>query len=141
MKFELNRRTRADYLVSTTHSYGSNCPVYFLVLHEFTHNAAMFQNQPKVSSTLEMKQENFKALVSQVARPFLTGRTDWFVNEVERFLASGLNIEAHDKVYAQHLGGWKLPGIATEDEETEFNGHEDWIPYLYLFDNISDEIE
>ena len=91
-------------------------------------------------STPETKQENFKALVSQAARPFLTGRTDQFVNEVELFLASGLNIEAYDKVYAQHLG-WKLPGITTEDEETDFNGHEPSVPYLYFFDDDSDGIE
>ncbi|PSS19645.1 E3 ubiquitin-protein like [Actinidia chinensis var. chinensis] len=94
----------------------------------------------KSPSTPETKQENFKALVSQAARPFLTGRTDRFVNEVELFLASGLNIEAYDKVYAQHLG-WKLPGITAEDEETNFNGHEPSVPYLYFFDDDSDGIE
>ena len=88
----------------------------------------------------DIKQENFKTSVSEAARPFLIGRTDQFVNEVELFLASGLNIEAYDKVYMQQLG-WKLPGITTGDEEGECNEHAPLVPYLYFFDEDSDGIE
>ncbi|XP_028098965.1 uncharacterized protein LOC114298566 [Camellia sinensis] len=56
------------------------------------------RNDQKSPTTAEAKQEHFKALVSQAATPFLIRRTDRFVNEVELFLASGLNIEAYDKV-------------------------------------------
>nr|CAN77022.1 hypothetical protein VITISV_015333 [Vitis vinifera] len=86
--------------------------------------------------TPERKQEEFKASVSDAARPFLTGRTDRFVNEVELFLASGLNIEAYDEVYLQQLG-WTNPMATTEGVE-EQNGHTHVVPYLYLFDYDSD---
>ncbi|CAL5400592.1 unnamed protein product [Camellia sinensis] len=91
-------------------------------------------------TTPEAKQEHFKALVSQAATPFLIRRTDQFVNEVELFLASGLNIEAYDKVYMQHLG-WKVSGITIEDEEGEVSGNAPSVPYLFLFDEDSDGIE
>ncbi|KAL7239434.1 hypothetical protein ACSBR2_005355 [Camellia fascicularis] len=80
------------------------------------------RNYQKSPTTPKTKQEHFKALVSQAATPFLIGRTDQFVNEVELFLASGLNIEAYDKVYMQHLG-WKVSGITTEDEDGEVSGN------------------
>ncbi|KAI8024185.1 E3 ubiquitin-protein ligase Topor [Camellia lanceoleosa] len=98
------------------------------------------RNDQKTPTTSETKQEHFKALVSQAATPFLIGRTDRFVNEVELFLASGLNIEAYDKVYMQHLG-WKVSGITTEDEEGEVSGNAPSVPYLFLFDEDSDGIE
>ncbi|CAK9148664.1 unnamed protein product [Ilex paraguariensis] len=87
-------------------------------------------------NTPEAKQEEFKTLVSQAARPFLTGRTDRFVIELELFLASGLNIEAYDRVYIQHLG-WKIPEITGEDEAGEFHAHEPSVPSLYFFDEDS----
>ncbi|CAL5400590.1 unnamed protein product [Camellia sinensis] len=98
------------------------------------------RNDQKSPTTPEAKQEHFKALVSQAATPFLIGRTDRFVNEVELFLASGLNIDAYDKVYMQHLG-WKVSGITTEDEEGEVSGNAPSVPYLFLFDEDSDGIE
>ncbi|KAL7002491.1 hypothetical protein U1Q18_003644 [Sarracenia purpurea var. burkii] len=71
---------------------------------------------------------------------FLTGRADWFANEVELFLASELNIEAYDEVYMLHMG-WKPPGMNTDDEVGEFDGHVPLVPYLYIFDEDSDGIE
>jgi hypothetical protein len=50
------------------------------------------------------KQEEFNALASIVTRPFLTPKTDRFVDELELFLGSLLNIEAYDEVYMQRLG-------------------------------------
>ncbi|KAF5946003.1 hypothetical protein HYC85_016231 [Camellia sinensis] len=94
------------------------------------------RNDQKSPTTAEAKQEHFKALVSQAATPFLIRRTDRFVNEVELFLASGLNIEAYDK----HLG-WKVSGITIEDEEGEVSGNAPSVPYLFLFDEDSDGIE
>ncbi|KAL7002595.1 hypothetical protein U1Q18_003747 [Sarracenia purpurea var. burkii] len=93
------------------------------------------------STTHERKQENFKALVSQAARPFLTERADRFANEVELFLASELNIEAYDEVYMLHMG-WKPSGMNTDDEEGEFDGHPTpLVPYLCIFDEDSDGIK
>ncbi|KAE9448162.1 hypothetical protein C3L33_19942, partial [Rhododendron williamsianum] len=91
------------------------------------------QNSP---STLETREETFKALVCQAARPFLTGRTDRFVHEVELFLASGFSIDAYDKLYMQHLG-WKPPGSTTEEVDGESSGNAP-NPFLYIFDDDSD---
>lgn len=88
--------------------------------------------------TPEANQEEFRILVSQAARPFLTGRTDRFVNEVELFLASELTIDAFDKVYVQHLG-WKFPEITKDEGEGEVERYS--TPYLYLFDEDCDENE
>ncbi|KAJ0080384.1 hypothetical protein Patl1_22679 [Pistacia atlantica] len=86
----------------------------------------------------EAKQEDFKALVSDAARPFLMARTDRFVNEMELFLASGLNIEAYDAVYMQRLG-WNTPRVTIESTERESSGQAPVIvPYLYIFDEDSD---
>jgi|UniRef100_A0A2N9GTX1 hypothetical protein len=86
----------------------------------------------------ETKQEEFKALVSDTARRFLGARTDQFVNEVELFLASGLNIEAYDAVYMQRLG-WSSPGVTSEASEgAASNEQTTLVPYLYIFDEDSD---
>ncbi|KAJ0013644.1 hypothetical protein Pint_19912 [Pistacia integerrima] len=78
------------------------------------------------------KQEDFKALVSDAAR------TDRFVNEMELFLASGLNIEAHDAVYMQR-SGWNSPRVTIQPTERESSGQAPVIvPYLYVFDEDSD---
>ncbi|KAK9292055.1 hypothetical protein L1049_020009 [Liquidambar formosana] len=92
------------------------------------------------TGTPETKQEEFKALVSDAARPFLTGRTDRFVNEVELFLASGLNIVAYDEVYIQRLG-WNTPGETSEGAEGKHNEHVPLIPYLYIFDDDSNDTD
>ncbi|KAH7865635.1 hypothetical protein Vadar_009157 [Vaccinium darrowii] len=89
------------------------------------------QNSPSVPETRE---ETFKALVCQAARPFLTGRTDRFAREVELFLASGLNIDAYDGVYMQHLG-WKSPGITIEEVDGESTRNAPLVPVLYFFDD------
>ncbi|KAM7477940.1 hypothetical protein LguiA_026153 [Lonicera macranthoides] len=92
------------------------------------------------------KQEEFEGLVSEAARPFLGGRTDRFVEEVELFIASGLTIEAYDKVYLHHLG-WKIPeeladDEAEEEEKEEFNNENTpLVPYLYIFDEDCDETD
>ncbi|XP_044467779.1 uncharacterized protein LOC123197523 isoform X1 [Mangifera indica] len=86
----------------------------------------------------EAKQEEFKALVSDAARPFLMARTDRFVNEMELFLASGLNIEAFDAVYMQRLG-WNSPRVTIESPERGSSGQTSVIvPYLHIFDEDSD---
>lgn len=85
-----------------------------------------------------MKREEFKSLVVDAAKPFLTGRTDRFVNELELFLASGLNIEAYDKVYVNHLG-WKIPEIVAEDDEEEPDERNPLVPLLSFSDEDLDE--
>lgn len=84
-----------------------------------------------------MKQEEFKRIVVDAAKPFLRGRTNRFVNELEMFVASELNIEAYDKVYANHLG-WKIPEINAEDDE-EPEERDPLIPVLSFSDEDIDE--
>lgn len=85
----------------------------------------------------ETKQEEVMALVSNAARPFLGARTDRFVNELELFLASGLNIEAYDAVYMQRLG-WSSPGVGSDASKEALNDRTTVTPYLYIFDEDSD---
>ncbi|XP_030534689.1 uncharacterized protein LOC115743846 [Rhodamnia argentea] len=66
----------------------------------------------------EERQMEFKMLLLDAARPFLTGRTDRFVDEAELFLASGLNLEAYDDVYMRGLG-WENPGIDSQIDSLE----------------------
>ncbi|KAM3378191.1 hypothetical protein P3S68_010604 [Capsicum galapagoense] len=93
------------------------------------------QKQKKV--TPQAKQEEFKITVTEAARPFLTGRTDRFVNELELFLASSLTIDAFDRIYIQHLG-WKIPEMMGEGEVGEAVEHAPLVPYLYFFDEDCD---
>ncbi|GFQ00079.1 hypothetical protein PHJA_002151900 [Phtheirospermum japonicum] len=84
----------------------------------------------------EMLQKEFKVSVSEAVRPFITGRTERFVNELELFLASGLNIDAFDKVYIEHLG-WEINEIS-DNEHDEPLEHVPVVPCLYIFDDDSD---
>ncbi|XP_011092018.1 uncharacterized protein LOC105172335 [Sesamum indicum] len=84
----------------------------------------------------EMVQEEFRMVLSKAVRPFLTGRTEKFVNELELFLASGLNIDAFDKAYIKHLG-WRIPEI-NENDDGEPLEHTSVLPCLYILDEDSD---
>ncbi|XWS64566.1 hypothetical protein CRYUN_Cryun05aG0014800 [Craigia yunnanensis] len=89
----------------------------------------------------EAKQDDFRIAVSDAAKPFLLARTDRFVNELELFLASGLNIEAYDAVYMQRLG-WSTPGgTASSNPAEEPSQHIGVVPYLFIFDVDSDKDE
>ncbi|XP_059313111.1 uncharacterized protein LOC132064217 isoform X1 [Lycium ferocissimum] len=98
------------------------------------------RNEQKQIKVTQAKQEEFKIMVSEAARPFLTGRTDRFVNELELFLASSLTIDAFDSVYIQHLG-WKVPEMVGEGEVGEPVEHAPLVPHLYFFDEDCDENE
>ena len=93
--------------------------------------------QARQKESPETKQEKFKAAVSEAARPFVIARTDRFVNEMELFLASGLNIEAYDAIYQQRLG-WNTPRETINSSEQESSGQTFVVPYLYIFDEDSD---
>ncbi|CAA7399987.1 unnamed protein product [Spirodela intermedia] len=66
---------------------------------------SFFKRQPKGHHLQppEEKRGEFKKLVSDAARSFLSTRTDRFVDELELFLASGLTLDAYDKVCMEHL--------------------------------------
>ncbi|KAG2534380.1 uncharacterized protein LOC120692712 [Panicum virgatum] len=51
----------------------------------------------------EKRREEFRALLSDAARPFLLSRTGRFVTEVELFLVSNLNMEAYNKLRVQRF--------------------------------------
>lgn len=86
---------------------------------------------------MEMAQGEFRAAVSDAVRPFLTGRTERFVQELELFLASGLNMDAFDKVYIKHFG-WKISGYNEKDYDQPLQPNPAQ-PYLYIFDQDPDE--
>ncbi|XP_057970168.1 uncharacterized protein LOC131159336 isoform X5 [Malania oleifera] len=101
---------------------------------------SFWKRTEQLRSAPEEKQEAFESLVLDAARPFLTGRAERFVNEIELFLASGLNIEAYDEVYMQQLG-WITPKINSEDAEGESHERKHFAPYLYFFEEDSDETD
>lgn len=71
-------------------------------------------------------------------RPFITGRTERFIEELELFVASGLNMDAFDEVYIKHLG-WKSFREREEDCD-EPQESQPVVPYLYFFDENAHEI-
>ncbi|CAN6286432.1 unnamed protein product [Urochloa humidicola] len=58
---------------------------------------------PSRRNSPEKRREEFRTLLSDAARPFLLGRTERFVTEVELFLASNLNMEAYNKLRVQRF--------------------------------------
>ncbi|GER55403.1 RING/U-box superfamily protein [Striga asiatica] len=90
-----------------------------------------WSNNPRISS--EMARKEFRVSVSEAVRRFLTGRTERFVNELELFLASGLNIDAFDRVYAEHLG-WEIHEINEADRVDSPLEQVPTVPCLYIFD-------
>ncbi|KAI3922995.1 hypothetical protein MKW98_013529 [Papaver atlanticum] len=86
--------------------------------------------------TPEQNRQEFKALISEAAKPFLTGRTEHFVNEVELFLCSGLNMEAYDEVYLESLSS-VTSSVSEVGEERNHEKTEN-VPYLHFFDVDSD---
>ncbi|PKU63463.1 uncharacterized protein LOC110095954 [Dendrobium catenatum] len=63
----------------------------------------------------EKRQENFRALLVDAAMPFLGGKTERFISELELFLASALTIEAYDRVYMHHLENYSSIEVSSQD--------------------------
>ncbi|EOA31189.1 hypothetical protein CARUB_v10014356mg [Capsella rubella] len=100
------------------------------------------RRKQEAKSAEATNQEQFKTLVSEAARPFLMARTDRFVDELELFLAAGMNIEAYDEIYKQRLG-WnnrREIGAASEEREAveEHNVRTRVTPYLFISEEDSD---
>ncbi|XP_008790986.1 uncharacterized protein LOC103708012 [Phoenix dactylifera] len=93
------------------------------------------EEQEGIKAMPEQKREEFRGLLSDAARPFLLGYTERFFSELELFLASGLNIEAYDKVCKQRLG--LLSGETRETSE-EFC---DEYRYLHLLDEDAEKTD
>uniref|UniRef100_A0A0A8YCX5 Uncharacterized protein n=1 Tax=Arundo donax TaxID=35708 RepID=A0A0A8YCX5_ARUDO len=84
----------------------------------------------------EERREEFKNLLFDAARPFLLGRTERFVTEVELFLVSSLNMEAYNKLRIQRF----------RDSTSHLTREQDALPhgrsledhYLYFICNDTD---
>lgn len=98
------------------------------------------QRHKQETRSAEAFQEQFKTVIAEAARPFLMARTDRFVDELELFLASGLNMEAYDAVYKQRLdkNNSREIGVANESREEEENRRTRVTPNLFLFEEDSD---
>ncbi|CAH9073657.1 unnamed protein product [Cuscuta epithymum] len=105
-----------------------------IVVHHLNGVIESFKRNTEIhmQRTAEETRQEFRVLVSQAARPFLSGRADRLVNEIELFLASELTIDAFDEVYIQHLG-WDCHEI-TKDGIEEGKVESFSTPYLYIFD-------
>ncbi|KAL5984466.1 hypothetical protein ACLOJK_018571 [Asimina triloba] len=91
----------ADYCVTSRNPQEEDVDI--IVHHILAMKIYGSNERERFKGNADKKREEFQALVSDAARPFILGRTDRFVNEMELFLASGLNIEAYDEVYRQCL--------------------------------------
>ncbi|GAA0187295.1 hypothetical protein LIER_34583 [Lithospermum erythrorhizon] len=104
-----------------------------VIVHHIVGSIDIFRNRQKHSVGAVDVKEQFISLISEAARPFIAGRTERFVNELELFLASGLTIDAFDKVYMQQLSC--VPEETVEGEASEHPHHD---RHLYVFDNDSE---
>ncbi|PIA30826.1 hypothetical protein AQUCO_05400136v1 [Aquilegia coerulea] len=111
-----------------------------VVVHHILGSIESFTRQKErgpSKRTIEENREDFKALISDAARPFLIGRTKRFVDEIELFLVSCLNVEAYDEVYAQCVE-MVTSGAVHEDEEERLQEVNRQLPYLHFFDEDTD---
>ncbi|XP_010278167.1 PREDICTED: uncharacterized protein LOC104612445 [Nelumbo nucifera] len=104
-------------------------------IHGLVESFMRRKEKERSKSTPEQNQQEFKTAVSDAARPFFTERTERFVNEIELFLASGLNIEAYDKVYLECLG---LNAPDATSKGAEVHEQTQQVLYFHLFDEDSD---
>ncbi|CAN8260379.1 unnamed protein product [Cochlearia groenlandica] len=111
-----------------------------IVLHHLVGVMDSFRNRieqrhKQEKRNAESNQEQFKAVVTEAASPFIMARTDRFVDELELFLASGLNIEAYDAIYKQRISAANEAG---EEENEEANRRTRVTPSLFIFGEDSD---
>ncbi|KZV39946.1 hypothetical protein F511_11326 [Dorcoceras hygrometricum] len=110
-----------------------------IIVHHVLGVIDSFKRYTSKHSTMsaEMVREEFRMIVSEAVKPFITGRAERFVNELELFLASGLTINAFDTFYIEHLG-WKS-NETIENRPDETLEHTPIVPCLYIFDEDCDE--
>ncbi|ONK55176.1 uncharacterized protein A4U43_UnF6780 [Asparagus officinalis] len=81
-------------------------------IHGAIENFIRRQQQDHIKNVMpEDKRKRFRELISDVARPFLFGRTERFVDELESFLVLGLTVDAYDAICMQNL-----PGASTSSD-------------------------
>ncbi|KAK3145713.1 hypothetical protein QOZ80_3BG0256470 [Eleusine coracana subsp. coracana] len=86
--------------------------------------------------TAEQSREEFKKLLYDAARPFLLGRTERFVGEVELFLVSNLNMEAYNKLRIQRFR--ESSSHLTRDQDALPHDRSIEEHYLYFICNDTD---
>jgi len=75
-------------------------------LHGAMENFFRRQEQEGMKDKMpEEKRKAFRGMLSDAARPFLLGRAESFVDEVEMLLVRGLNIDAYDAICRQCVSG------------------------------------
>ncbi|KAJ3669350.1 hypothetical protein LUZ60_011300 [Juncus effusus] len=77
-----------------------NVEIIFCHIYGVIESFMKRQEKESPKRTFEQKREEFRGLLANASRPFLQDYTDRFVNELELFLASGLNINAYDKYFS-----------------------------------------
>nr|CAB3492766.1 unnamed protein product [Digitaria exilis] len=82
------------------------------------------------------RREEFRTLLSDAARPFLLGRTERFVTEVELFLASNLNMEAYNKLRVQRFR--ESSSLLTKEQSALPHDRSLEEHYLYFICNDTD---
>lgn len=80
-----------------------------IIVHHLHGVIETFFRRQQQQGTIDMMPDEirkaFKGLLSDAARPFLLGRTERFVDEVEIFLVLGLNMDAYDAIFMPSLAG------------------------------------
>lgn len=107
-----------------------------VIVHHIVGSLDLFRNRQKHSVASANVKEDFKSLISEAARPFIASRAERFVNELELFLASGLTIDAYDKVYMQQLARNVREETVEDEGEPSEHPHHDL--HLHVFDDDSE---
>ncbi|KAJ0981549.1 hypothetical protein J5N97_009804 [Dioscorea zingiberensis] len=89
--------------------------------------------------TPEQNCNAFRHLLLDAGRPFLQGQTEQFVNELEQFLASGLNIEAYDEACMKHFT--MSSSCETKENDNEVGSLSSVDPYFLLMIEDSNDAE
>ncbi|CAL9076013.1 unnamed protein product [Musa textilis] len=91
-----------------------------IIVHHINGVAETFfrrQQREDNKAMAEQKRTEFRTLLSEAARPFLAGFTERFIDELELFLVSGLNMEAYDRLCLQRMGELSSGEASADDRE------------------------
>ncbi|KAG6483787.1 uncharacterized protein LOC122017701 isoform X1 [Zingiber officinale] len=104
-----------------------------VIVHHIIGVAEIFfkrQQNGENKATPEQQRIQFRTLLSDAARPFLAGYTERFINELESFLVSGLNVEAYDKVCMQQISEPSSSGSLDSSSPCDETLQHVYLPYF-----------
>ncbi|KAG6487748.1 hypothetical protein ZIOFF_056349 [Zingiber officinale] len=104
-----------------------------VIVHHIIGVAEIFfkrQQNGENKATPEQQRIQFRTLLSDAARPFLAGYTERFINELESFLVSGLNVEAYDKVCMQQISEPSSSGSLDSSSPCDETLRHVYLPYF-----------